>query len=180
MNDIGGNIKMKKILFNVVMYIFTTTIIFAQSNKYIDFTLQNLKGENIKLSDLAGQKVILLNFWTTWCPYCVKEIPELKKYYSEYKDKGLEILAINIQETPNQVKNFISKRNVDYPILLDKDGSVANQYGVRGIPTNYLISKDGMIIFSGHSLPSEENIRQSLLSEPTKKPTQLPKKKLKK
>ncbi|MFQ3675912.1 MAG: TlpA disulfide reductase family protein [Endomicrobiia bacterium] len=173
--------KIKKILLNVVMgtYIFTTSNIFAQPKKYTDFTLQNLKGENVKLSDLVGEKVILLNFWTTWCPYCVREIPELKKYYSEYKEKGLEILAINIQEAPNQVKNFVSKRNIDYPILLDRDGSVAQQYGVRGIPTNYLISKDGVIIFSGHQLPLEEYIQRSLLPAATRQPPSLPKRKKK-
>lgn len=171
---------MKRIVIILITYIFITVSIFAQSKKYIDFSLQNLKGENIKLSDLVGKNVILLNFWTTWCPYCVKEVPELKKYYSEYKDKGLEIVAVNIQELPNQVKNFVSKRNIDYMIVLDKYGFVANQYGVRGIPTNFLINKDGVIIFSGHSLPLEEDIKQVLSSGSPKQTQTLPNKKLKK
>lgn len=169
---------MKKMLTNILFFVLLSTSIFSQSKKYLDFVLPNLDSKNVKLSDFVGEKVVLLNFWTTWCPYCVREIPELKKYYSEYKDKGLEIVAVNIQESYKQVKNFVSKKGIEYVILLDKDGVVANQYGVRGIPTNILINKDGEIIFAGYTLPSEETIKQILFSKQSQKKSlpSLPKK----
>ncbi len=150
----------KIIIFFIVMIV--SINIFAKTNKFIDFTLKNLNNEEVKLNEIVGDKVILLNFWTTWCPYCVKEIPELVDIYSKYKDKGLEILAVNIQENHNQIKKFVSRYKMEYPVLLDTNANVARSYGVRGIPTNFLIDINGDIVFAHNILPPEDVIIKSL------------------
>ena len=110
-----------------------------------DFVLEDLKGNQVMLSDYKG-KAVLLVFTATWCPYCRKEIPHLKEIYSKYKAKGLEIIYIDIQESREKVSSFMAKHNIPFKTLLDKDGKVAYLFGVRGVPTKFLIGKDGTIL----------------------------------
>lgn len=110
-----------------------------------DFVLEDLEGKKVKLSDYKG-KVVLLVFSTTWCQYCRAEIPHLKKLYSQYKEKGLEIINIDIQESREKVSSFAAKHKLPYKVLLDNDGEVARTYDVRGVPTKILIGKDGKIL----------------------------------
>jgi len=116
-----------------------------------DFTLENLDGAKISLSDYQNKSMVLLVFWATWCPSCRAEIPELNKMTDEYKGK-LEILGINIKETQKKIFDFKQKTKVNYQILLDSKGVIAQKYKVVGIPTNILIDKDGKILYSGYSL----------------------------
>lgn len=110
-----------------------------------DFVLNDLKENRVKLSDYKGKEVLLV-FGTTWCPYCRAEIPHLKKTYSQYKEQGLEIINIYIQERKEKVAAFAAKYELPYKVLLDVDGSVAHGYRVQGVPTKFLISKDGDIL----------------------------------
>lgn len=110
-----------------------------------DFVLEDINGKKVKLSDYKG-KLILLVFSTTWCPYCRAEIPHFKKLYSQYKGKEFEIFNIDIQESKRKVASFAEKYELPYKVLLDSDGKVAYTYGVRGVPTKILISKDGIIL----------------------------------
>jgi len=109
-----------------------------------DFTLSDIKGNKVSLSDLKGH-VVLVVFTTTWCPYCKREIPGLKKMYETYSQKGLEIVAVYIQESQQKVSAFASAYKLPYTILLDTSGMVARAYGIRGVPTKVLIGKDGII-----------------------------------
>jgi peroxiredoxin len=110
-----------------------------------DFVLEDLKGNQVMLSDYKG-KAVLLVFTATWCPHCRAEIPHLKEIYSKYYAKGLEIIYIDIQESREKVSSFMTKHNIPFKTLLDKDGKVAYRFGVRGIPTKFLIGKDGTIL----------------------------------
>lgn len=110
-----------------------------------DFMLEDLKGNKVKLSDHKGKEILLV-FSTTWCLYCRAEIPYLKKIYSKYKEKGLEIIHINIQESREKVSSYAIKYQLPYKVLLDIDGKVASIYGVRGVPTKVLIGQDGTIL----------------------------------
>lgn len=110
-----------------------------------DFNLKDLEGKTHFLSDYSG-KTVLLTFTTTWCPYCKKEIPILKKFYKEYKGKGFELIAIYIQESDKKVASFVKKYDLPYTVLLDLDGRVARSYGIRGVPTKILIDKKGTIL----------------------------------
>ena len=113
--------------------------------KALDFVLEDLNGNKVKLSSYNGQEVLLV-FSTTWCSYCRKEIPQLKKLYAKYKEKGLEIINIDIQESKDKVSAYTLKHKLPYTVLLDTDGKVASMYGIIGVPTKVLISKDGTII----------------------------------
>lgn len=163
---------MKKIISIILML---TTIACAQTRKqkedslkYMDFDLPVVNSaESFKLSSIVGQKLVLLNFWTTWCPYCVKEIPDLKSLYEKYNNDGLEIVSVNIGENEKDVVKFISAREVKYKVVLDKKGHVARNYGVRGIPTNFLVGLNGDVIFAGYSLPNEKIIEESLPQKST-------------
>ena len=113
--------------------------------KALDFTLEDLNGNTVKLSDFKDRGVLLV-FTTTWCSYCRKEIPRLKELYAKYKEKGLEIINIDIQGSKDKVSEYTLKHRLPYTVLLDKDGKVASMYGVRGVPTKVLISKNGTIV----------------------------------
>lgn len=108
-----------------------------------DFTLQDMNGKNVSLKDFKGKNV-LLNFTTTWCPYCKKEVPELKELHNKYKGK-LEIIAIDMNESKVKVSSYISKYQIPYTTLLDTEANVAMTYGVRGVPTKVLLDKEGRV-----------------------------------
>ncbi len=109
-----------------------------------DFTLKDLSGKTISLKDFHG-KVVLLDFTTTWCPWCKKDIPNLKKLYASMKGKDFELLSIFINESPGRVQSFASRYSLPYPVLLDTEASVAHSYGIRGVPTKIVVKKDGTI-----------------------------------
>jgi len=100
--------------------------------------------ENLSLGQLKG-KVVFLNFWATWCPPCRDEMPSMESLYRRYKEDGLEILAVNIRESPEQVHAFMNDYGLTFPALLDINGRVSTAYGVQAIPTSFIIDRDGQI-----------------------------------
>ncbi len=116
-----------------------------QKTPISDFSLPTLSGETRSLSSYKG-KVVLLNFWATWCPPCRAEMPSMEKLYASLKGKDFEILAVNLQEDPKTVRDFVTKNGYTFPILLDSDGRTGSVYGVRGIPTTYVIDKEGFVL----------------------------------
>jgi peroxiredoxin len=110
-----------------------------------DFALEDLKGNQVMLSEYKG-KAVLLVFTATWCPYCRAEIPHLKEIFYKYNPKGLEVIYIDIQENREKVSSFMAKHKIPFKTLLDKDGKVSHLFGVRGIPTKFLIGKDGTLL----------------------------------
>jgi peroxiredoxin len=111
-----------------------------------DFTLDTLQGEQVKLSDLRG-KIVLVNFWTTWCPPCRAETPALETSYKSYKDSDVVILGVNLtdQDSLKDVESFVQEFGLTYPILLDRDGAVGILYQLSGLPTTFFISREGII-----------------------------------
>ncbi|QEK13349.1 redoxin domain-containing protein [Crassaminicella thermophila] len=109
-----------------------------------DFTLENLQGESVSLSDFRGKNV-LVNFWATWCPYCVKEMPDLNKLYIENKENDFVVLAVDVGESKEDVEKYLEGKSYEFPVLLDKDGSISIKYMVRGLPTSFMIDKEGNI-----------------------------------
>jgi peroxiredoxin len=111
-----------------------------------EFALADLAGNRVRLSDHRGN-VVLLNFWATWCPPCRAEMPSMEKLYQVYRDRGLVILAISGDRTNRStVETFVQELGVTFPILLDPAGEVFAQYGVRGLPTSYLLDRRGRIV----------------------------------
>jgi len=129
------------------------TVAASKEEKALGFTLKDLHGNDVSLNDFSG-KAVFLEFTTTWCPYCITMIPEIKKAYNDYKDKGLEVVAVYIRERKEDVEAFDKEHGIPYRVLLDPDGSIATQYRVVGVPTIIIIDKDGVIRYKGHKVPS--------------------------
>jgi peroxiredoxin/outer membrane lipoprotein-sorting protein len=128
-----------------------------------DFTLERLEGGEVKLANLKG-KVVVLDFWATWCPPCREGLPHLAKLYAEKKADGLQLFAVNVRETKPQVQQFLEKAKLSLPVLMDTKGEVAGKYAVRGIPKTIVIGKDGKIsaVFVGFGPGSGEKIDQAV------------------
>ena len=109
-----------------------------------DFSLPNLAGANVALSSLRGRPVVLY-FWATWCHYCLEAMPELEAVRAEYKEAGLEVLAVNILENPEKVRAHVRRHNLSLPILLDLEALVTQSYVVRATPTYFLIDHEGIL-----------------------------------
>jgi peroxiredoxin len=114
-----------------------------QRRQQADFTLSDLQGKTWTLKDLRG-KVVLVNFWATWCPPCRKEMPDLETLYHRFKDSGLVILAIS-DEDAAKVKPFVAERRVSYPILLDPGRKVNELFQIDGIPKTFVYDRDGKL-----------------------------------
>jgi peroxiredoxin len=110
-----------------------------------DFTLTSLSGDTVTLSALKGQ-VVFLNFWATWCPPCRKEMPSMEVLYQRFRGKGLQMLAVDIQEKEAGVRRFIQEQKLNFPVLLDTSGKVSGGYGIEAVPTTFIIGRDGAII----------------------------------
>ena len=112
----------------------------------IDFQLQSIDGNQVALTDFRG-KPVLLNFWAARCGPCVFEMPLLQGIYEETKwqQEGLVILAVNLQESADDVQYYLAANGYSFTVLLDVNGAVGNKYNIRGIPTTFFIDKDGII-----------------------------------
>ena len=117
---------------------------FDEKVKAQNFALEDLSGNKVHLEDYRG-KVIFLNFWTTWCPACLVEMPSMEKLYRGFKNKDFIILAVDMQEDSETVRKFKAKFKLSFPILLDTDGVVASYYGVKAIPATYFIDRMGYL-----------------------------------
>jgi peroxiredoxin len=109
-----------------------------------DFSLVDTAGKTLGLSQLKG-KVVVLNFFTIWCQPCRHEMPDLNAIYKENKDKGLEMVGICLNADPNQLKVLVQQLKLDYPVLLGTD-KVSKDYGeIVGVPTTFIIDKQGKV-----------------------------------
>jgi peroxiredoxin len=109
--------------------------------------LPTLAGKNIDLNDLKG-KVVMVNFWATWCPPCVEEIPSLQRLYAAKKAKGLEILAVDVGETPEKMQQFLADKPIEFPVLMDVDGSALKTWGVHAFPTTLVLDRQHQIRYA--------------------------------
>lgn len=135
----------------------------------IDFRLDDLAGKTVSLSSFKGN-VVLLNFWATWCGPCRSEMGSIEALYNTYKDKGFVVLAVNLQEDPATVKDFVREFGLTFPVVLDRSGRVGYTYNARGIPTTYLINKAGEVtsgFVGAHewNTPEMGSLLQAMLSE---------------
>jgi thiol-disulfide isomerase/thioredoxin len=113
-----------------------------------NFTLSSADGQQVSLQQYRG-KVVFLNFWATWCIPCREEMPALERLHQKYQSQDLAVLSIDLKESADQVKAFFQKHGLSFPALLDQDGSVFRDYLVAGMPTTYLIGRDGNMLARG-------------------------------
>jgi len=145
--------------------------IYGVGDKAPDFELKQINKNNelesIRLSDFKGQGV-MLNFWGTWCKPCEEEMPYMQELYPEYKEKGIEIIAVSLDSTELVVDRFIDKYDLTFPIPHDKTGEVRDLYKIGPIPSSIFINPDGKIqrvVNGALSLESLENYFKEILPE---------------
>lgn len=129
-----------------------------------NFTLQTLSGESFTLEHLQGKKVIL-NFWATWCPPCKEELPAMQNVYDQYKDQGVEVVAINLtvgKETVENAKQFMEEHGLTLTVPLDESGDVLELYEIMPLPTSYFIDSSGIIRSKYLGPMTEEYMKEEL------------------
>jgi len=125
-----------------------------------DFTLTDLHGQTWHLKDLRG-KVVLVNFWATWCPPCRKEMPDLQALYDKYKDQGFVVLSISDEEQA-KVAPFIADRKITYPVLLDPGRKVNEEFIVEGIPKSFVYDREGKLVAQSIDMRTRNQFQQML------------------
>ena len=117
------------------------------SSEAPNFSLRTAEGKTIELQNLQG-KVVVINFWASWCPPCRSEIPGLLEVYRKYRPKGLEIVGISLDRDGwRKVSPLVRELNIDYPVVMGNDDVVHAYGGIRSIPTTIIIDRDGKIIY---------------------------------
>jgi thiol-disulfide isomerase/thioredoxin len=125
-----------------------------------DLSFQNLSGKNVQIQDYLG-KVVLVNFWATWCGPCVEELPHFQKYHKLYSPEFV-VLAIDNQGTVDKVQSFINQLGLNFKISLDLDANVSVLYQTFGLPTSAIIDQEGMIRFQHIEITGEEQLQNYL------------------
>jgi cytochrome c biogenesis protein CcmG/thiol:disulfide interchange protein DsbE len=123
------------------------------------FTLSSLDGKTVAMKDLSN-KVVVIDFWATWCGPCREEIPHLNKLYSDYKGQGLEIIGISMDDGPEVVKEFARELRMEYPVVMGND-ELADQFGgILGLPTTFIVDRKGNIVKKFVGLPPAEALNR--------------------
>ncbi len=132
-----------------------------------NFTLKSDSGKNIRLSEQRG-KIVIINFWASWCGPCRQEMPYLEKLYKRYGKAGVVLLGINVDKDSKLADHFLKGLDTTFPILYDPTGTVSKQYKVRAMPTTVILDRDGKIRFThrgykpGYENKYKKNIRELL------------------
>lgn len=138
--------KVWRTVFTLGVFVALFSLVFwALAQDAPSFRLPGLDGKEYTLSDFRGQPVVLF-FFTTWCPYCAKELPLLEKLYKEYREKAsFVVLGINLQEPETLVRKFTEEVGISFPVLLDAKGETASLYRILGLPTLFFVDPQGKV-----------------------------------
>ena len=128
-----------------------------------DFTLKSHSGENLKLSEMRGN-VIMINFWASWCGPCRQEMPILEQIYQKYQPLGFTLLGVNVEEDTNAAKTFLKDVKVSFPILFDNTNEVSQLYQIIAMPSTIMIDRDGNMryLHQGYQKGVEEDYVQQI------------------
>ena len=145
---------MKRLL--LIFGMLFTTILFGQTSDTLqisearNFILENLDGDFIELSEEIGSGPIIINFWATWCKPCKEEMKEMNKIFNQYKEKGLKLFAISIdnEKSVSKVKPYVKTNGFDFTVLLDPNSEVARQYYARLVPYTVVLDLEGKVVYS--------------------------------
>ncbi len=131
-----------------------------RKREHADFTLKDLSGKSWTFSELRG-KVVLVNFWATWCPPCRKEMPDLETLYERFGSKGLVVLGISDEEAA-KVEPFIRERKVSFPVLLDPGRKVNEMFVVEGIPKSFVYDRGGKLVAQSIDMRTQKQFLEML------------------
>lgn len=126
----------------------------------LDFSLQMTDGTKFTLLQNLD-KPILVNYWATWCPPCVREFPDLEEMYKNYKDR-MHFVAINSAETKDVIEAFMTKNNFTIPIAMDSDNAVGMMYGIASIPTTFIVDTEGRIVFAQLGMMTKKQMQNAI------------------
>ena len=107
-----------------------------------DFTVALVRGETLKLREQRG-KAVMINFWATWCPPCREEMPAMERLYRRHRERGFVLLAVSVDTDASLVRPFLEHHKLTFPVALDAKMELANTYGVRALPSSFLIDRNG-------------------------------------
>lgn len=121
-----------------------------------DFTLKSHGGENLRLAEQRG-KVVMINFWASWCPPCLQEMPLLDELYQRYEPAGFTLFGVNVEQDTREAERLLKELGVSFPILFDPDNRVSKLYNVRAMPTTVMVDKNGTVRYVNHGYkPGDE------------------------
>ncbi len=123
-----------------------TTFAVGLSEVVPDFTLKSLTGENLRMQEYRG-KVVLINFWASWCGPCRQEMPILARIHERYEPMGFVVLGVNVDEDEARARRIVERLKLDFPLVLDSDQKVSEQFDVSAMPFTVLVDRDGKIDF---------------------------------
>lgn len=140
------------------------------------FSGQAVAGGALELADFDG-RVVLVDFWATWCPPCVASLPHLEELHQAHRNEGFLVLGVNQEpNAPEHVRAFLSRRGITFPSVFDVGGAIAAQYGVHTFPTSFLVDRTGRIVRAYRGVPGIDRVRTDVLRVLSKTPvsTNLP------
>jgi thiol-disulfide isomerase/thioredoxin len=160
---------MKSLLLGLLAFALPFSLHAGADKSMLNQPLPDLKVDYLKSTpDLKG-KVVILEFWATWCPPCRDSIPHLNKLYASLKDKGLEIVGVT-DEDKRTIREFTKKVPMDYPVAIDRDDKLSKAFGVRGIPHAVVADRTGKIVWEGHPMQLNEKSLEKWLAEKAPEP----------
>lgn len=112
-----------------------------------DFTLKSLTGKNLNLTEQRG-KIIVINFWASWCGPCRTEMPVLQKFYEKYQDLGVSVWGVNVEQENQAGRDFLADLNLSFPILFDASNTLSETYQVEAMPTTIIVDRDGLVRYA--------------------------------
>ncbi len=130
------------------------------------FSATDLHGQPVALSEFRDRKVVVVDFWAMWCGPCLVAMPELQELHDEFGGRSVEMVAVNLGESPEEIRSFLDRKGYTFRVVADQDGSIANRFGIRSIPTMLVIGADGLVkrIHVGYNAARVNQLRQTLES----------------